>query len=150
MATAPRAPRSRPPCSVCAPAAAAAAAELEELAAADPVSLLVSPDESVAVAEARVEVCRAPVPEGYAMVELPRGKKVEVVGTATDSLVVVLLSTADDEMTLVVGETLVRVTLFVREVVRTVVESWAETTEAPAARTVRRMFEICILKKEGL
>lgn len=81
------------------------------------------------------------------MVELPIGKKVEVVGAATGSLVVVL-STAE-EMTLEVGETLVRVTLFVREVVMTVVESWAETTEAPAARTVRRMFEICILR-DGL
>lgn len=41
----------------------AAAAELEELAADEPVVLLVSPEESVAVAEAFVEVCRAPVPE---------------------------------------------------------------------------------------
>lgn len=60
MATAPRAPRSRPPCRVCAPAAAA---ELEELAAAEPVALPVSPDDSVAVAEALVEVCRTPVPD---------------------------------------------------------------------------------------
>lgn len=70
----------------------------------------------------------------------------DVVGVARGSVV---LATAD-EITLVVtvGETLVRVTLFVREVVRTVVESWAETTEAPAARTVRRMFEICILRED--
>lgn len=54
---APRAPRSRPPCRVCVPAAA----ELEELAAAEPVALLVSPDDSVA--EALVEVCRTPVPD---------------------------------------------------------------------------------------
>lgn len=61
MATAPRAPSSRPPCRVCAPATAA---ELEELAAAAPVSLLDSPEESVAVAVALVEVCMTPVPEG--------------------------------------------------------------------------------------
>lgn len=143
MATAPRAPRSRPPCRVCTPATAA---ELEELAAAAPVSLPVAPDEWVAVAVALVEVCMTPVPEGYGLVELPIGKKVEVAGAATDSLVVVF-STAEEEMTLEVGETMVRVTLFVREVVMTVVESWAETTEAPAARTVRRMFEICILRE---
>lgn len=72
----------------------------------------------------------------------------EGVGVAMGSLV---LATADEvRVTLEVAETLVRVTLFVREVVRTVVESWAETTEAPAARTVRRMFEICILRGCGL
>ena len=82
------------------------------------------------------------------MVELPMGKKVDVVGVATGSVV---LATADETtgaLLLGVAETLVRVTLFVREVVMTVVESWAETTEAPAARTVRRMFEICILRED--
>lgn len=142
MAKAPRAPRSRPPCRVC---AHATAAELEELAAAAPVSLPVSPDESVAVAVGLVEVCITPVPEGYGLVELPIGKKVEVVGAAIGSVVVVF-PTAEDEMTLGVGETLVRVTLFVREVVMTVVESWAETSEAPAARTARSTLEICILR----
>lgn len=61
---------------------------------------------------------------------------------------VVLLRADEIGATLGVAEILVRVTLFVREVVRTVVESWAETTEAPAARTVRRMFEICILRED--
>lgn len=69
------------------------------------------------------------------------------VGVATDSLV---LAAAEEgiRVLLTVAETLVRVTLFVRELVMTVVESWAETTEAPAARTVRRMFEICILRED--
>lgn len=68
----------------------------------------------------------------------------DVVGVATGDSVVLFTA---DEMELAVAETLVRVTLLVREVVMTVVESCAETTEAPAARTVRRMFEICILKR---
>lgn len=160
------APRSRPLWAAWMPAAAAAEDDAEGELLVVPVS---EESDEVAVAEAEVlwlvvvELAprNTPVPLAKPeLVELPRGKKVEVLATDEDEdefeettpegatrmaleawVVTVALVDSGTEV-----RVLVCVSWRVEVVVPLVVSSWAAAREAPAARTVKSMLEICILK----